>query len=370
MKAIIHIGHHKTGTTSLQSFLAVNWARLLAAGILYPWIESEGAAWGQAQLLRGEAVDPELLPASLREPHNGMAFRMLAKALPERNVPPHHRNTPMLPMMLRAIRNQAELLEPEVMVFCSEVMGHFGIDAPDLIDTLAEPLDGAELVLHVTLRRPDDHLVAWHGQELWFGAPRPALSNPVSNPFEGVHFDYRAMIEPWLERMPGIAPHIRAHRAMMRAGGSITDFFTRSGLALPEGAAEVPVMNPSLPRAFYPLMRAANAALPRPAARSLGPDLVHIAGMLALPAPDEIEFFGPARRAEMVERFAPIHDWLAGISGGPLFDDLDEIARTRPVSEDEALAQVLGTLTSDHIAGFSNPAVRRFVADLKQGRAG
>lgn len=370
MKAIIHIGHHKTGTTSLQSFLAVNWARLLAAGILYPWVESEGAAWGQGQLLRGGVVDPELLPASLREPHNGMAFRMLATAQPERKVPRHHRNAPSPPLMLKAIQNQVELLEPDAMVFCSEVMAHFGTAAPDLIEMLAEPLGGADMVLHVTLRRPDDHLVAWYGQELWFGAPRKALSDPEINPLEGLHFDYRAMIEPWLERIPGIVPHIRSQHAMKQAGGSITDFFAQSGLSLPKGVTDVPVMNPGVPRAFYPLMRAANATLPRPAARSLGPDLLHIAGALELPDPGEIEFFGPERRAEMAQRFAPIHDWIASISGGAVFADLDEIARVRPVSEDDVLAQVLGTLTADHIAGFSNPAVRRFVADLKQERDG
>ncbi len=185
---------------------------------------------------------------------------------------------------------------------------------------------------------------------------------------QGIHFDYRAVIEPWLERLPGIEPHMRAHRAVMRAGGSISDFFAQQHVTLPEGLIDVPMMNPSLPRALFPLLRAANSALPRPVARTLGPDLLHIADDLELPAAADIEFFGAARRGEMAQRFAPIHDWLSEIAGAPVFDDIDEIAQPRPVTEDEALAQVLDSLTADHIAGFLNPEVRAFVTGLKDGR--
>lgn len=369
MKAFFHIGHHKTGTTSLQAFLAINWTSLVNGGVLYPWVESEGAAWAQAQLLRGQTSDPALLPANVREPHNAMAFRMLAQANPERKVPPQHRGLPAPPALLRALENQAEILQPEAMVFCSEVMGHFGIEAPDLIDSLSESLSGAEAVLHATLRRPDDHLVAWHGQQLWFGAPVASLSE-ARRPFEGVHFDYRAMIEPWLERWPGITPRVRAHRAMMGAGGSITDFFAQSGLEIPGDAVEVPVMNPSLPRALFPLMRAVNTAVPRPAARTLGPDLQHIADDLDLPPASDIEFFGDARRAEMAERFAPIQEWLNTVTGAPVFDDIDQIAEPRSVSEAEALSLTLEALTPEHVESFTNPAVRAFVTSLMQGKAG
>lgn len=368
MQAVFHIGHHKTGTTSLQGYLAVNWARLLRNGLLYPWVESEGAAWGQAQLLEQTAADPSLLSANIREPHNAMAFRMLANSLPDRNIPPHHRGTPQPQIMLRGIRNQIELLQPETVVLCSEVMSHFGVEAPELVETLGEPFIGADLGLHVSLRRPDDQITAWHGQALWFGAPHPALSSPDGVDFESVHFDYRAMIEPWLKGLPGLTPRIRPYSGIMTAGGSIQDFFDQWGLQRPEGGIDVPRLNPSLPRALFPLLRAANTELPRPAARTLGPDLLHITDALNLPANSDIEFFGPARRTEMAERFAPINAWLQEITGEPLFDDIDDMARVRPISEDEALEQVLESLSDTQIESFSNPKVRAFAAALKAKR--
>jgi hypothetical protein len=369
MKAIIHIGHHKTGTTSLQSFIAVNWRRLLEHGVLSPWVEFQGAAWAQAQLLRGDEVEPDLLPANVREPHNALAFRMLATALPERKVPAHHGGTPAPRQMLHAISSQIEAVDPETLVIVSEVMSHFGPDAPDLVDDLAEALAGSDIALHMTLRRPDEQIVSWFGQQLWFGDPRPALSDSAgTDPFQGVHFDYRAVIEPWLDRLPGAKPQIRAHRAMMAAGGSIPDFFAESGIKLPDGLSDVPAMNPSLPRAFFPLMQKVNTALPRSSARTLGHDLAAIADEFDLPAPGDIEFFGAARRAEMAERFAPIDNWLTDLLGQPLFDDIAAIATPRPVSEDAALEQVLAGLSADHIASFTNPDVRAFVTDLKSGR--
>lgn len=368
MQVIFHIGHHKTGTTSLQGFLAANAVRLLHAGVLYPWVESEGAAQREAELLGHPPLDPALMPANVREPHNALAFRMLAKAIPERAIPPHHRGTPQPPLILRAIRNQIEALNPETVVLVSEVMSHFGVDAPELIETLGEPFPGARLGLHVTLRRPDDQITAWYGQELWFGAPLLALSDPGSMDFDGIHFNYRAMIEPWLTGIPGIFPRIRAYRDVVSAHGSIADFFAQWSLEIPTDAQDVPKMNTSLPRALFPLLRAANANLPRPAARSLGPDLLPLVDKLDLPSKDDIEFFGADRRAELAERFSPINNWLAEINGAPLFSDMDEIARVRPVSEDDALAQVLAGLGEADIEGFSNPKVRAFVANLKAGR--
>ncbi|GKY86550.1 hypothetical protein [Sinisalibacter aestuarii] len=368
MKAIIHIGHHKTGTTSLQSFLAVNWKRLLENGILSPWVEFQGAAWAAAQLVRADEVEPDFLPANIREPHNALAFRMLATANPERKVPAHHAKLPALPQMLHAISSQLASLEPEAAIFVSEVMSHFGLDAPELIDHFAHVLSGADFGLHVTLRRPDDQIVAWYGQQLWFGMPVSTLSDPSGqDPFQGAHFDYRGVIEPWLERLPNVTPQIRAHADMMAAGGSIPDFFTQSGLTLPDAAIDVAAMNPSLPRAFFPLMQKVNANVPRPAARTLGHDLAAIADRLDLPAPGDIEFFGDERRAELAARFAPVDGWLTGVLGKPLFDDIHAIGTPRPVSEAEALDHVLAALTEADIASFTNPDVRDYVTTLKAG---
>ena len=53
MKAAFFIGHHKTGSTSLQAFLAANYHRLISEGILYPATESEGIVSNLAAALAG-----------------------------------------------------------------------------------------------------------------------------------------------------------------------------------------------------------------------------------------------------------------------------------------------------------------------------
>lgn len=367
MKAIFHIGHHKTGTTSLQTFLAANGPLLLRAGILSPWVEAQGAVWAQSMALDGAGTEADLLPVNVREPHNALAFRMLAAARTEWRVPPYHRDLLNPAQMHHAIRSQIERFAPEAVVFCSEVMGHFGPDAPELIDQLATVIGAPDYVLHVTLRRPDDHLISWHGQALRFGAQLPALAR-----FDGtgkddtLHFDYRAVIEPWLDRLPGVEAHLRPYPETMAAGGSIPDFFEQSGLVCPDGTREARRMNQSIHRALLPLIRLARRDLERPAARTLANDLLVLDLPIDLPPADEIEFFGARTRAWMVERFTPIHDWLGEISGrDAFFDDFDDMARVRPIPETQALRLVLDQFTPELIDQFTNPAVRRVVTELK-----
>ena len=69
MRAVCHIGHHKTGTTSLQAFLSQNSHRLLQAGILYPWVESQGAAVALGKAVRGGDF-AAMLPFNVREAQN------------------------------------------------------------------------------------------------------------------------------------------------------------------------------------------------------------------------------------------------------------------------------------------------------------
>jgi len=175
MKAICHIGHHKTGTTTLQAFLSQNSHRLLQQGILYPWVESQGAAYSLAKAM-GKGDKREILPINIREAHNALAFRMLADTLQSWKVPPYHQNLPHSNQLLLAVSNQIEALQPDWIVLCSEVMSHFGKVAPDQISRLRSTgLAAAEqIVVWCTLRRPDEQLVSWHGQQVRFGqAPAP-----------------------------------------------------------------------------------------------------------------------------------------------------------------------------------------------------
>ena len=71
------IGHHKTGSTALQTYLANNYLTLLRQGILYPAVDAEGSAANLAAAIKGRDDMVNLGRMNVREPHNALAFRIL-----------------------------------------------------------------------------------------------------------------------------------------------------------------------------------------------------------------------------------------------------------------------------------------------------
>lgn len=368
MKLVCHIGHHKTGTTSLQAFLAQNSQALLKAGILYPWVETQGAAVAMAKGIHGD-LSAEMLPINVREAHNALAFRMLADALPNWKVPGYHKDLPHSQQMLLALHNQAALLMPEYTVLCSEVMSHFGRSAPDLIGKLYETLSPSSAHVHCTLRRPDEQLISWHGQLIRFGQSPAPLSTPEGLQLGGIHVDYKRVIAPWLKQMPGAAITLRPYRETLVAGGSIPDFIAQSGMPFPDTLPDAPKMNVSLPAAVLGILREANKQLPRPAAKALGRDLAKLAEKMDLPGTREVELLGAEARARLLDHFRPIHDYLGRISGRTaFFEDLEDIATCKPIPEAVAIRQLLDQLTPERLARISSPAARDFLAGQRDHR--
>lgn len=365
MRVICHIGHHKTGTTTLQAFLSQNFAQLQQSGILYPWTESEGAALAYSRATGLDRSKKRLLAINFREAHNALAFRMLADVLPKWKVPPYHKNLPHSRQMLTTIQNQARILEPDWLVLCSEVMSHFGKIAPDQITRLkAEAFPQAsEFRLWCTLRRPDDHLVSWHGQQVRFGnSPKP-LSDPDHGlHLDSLHFDYRGVIEPWLTLIDGAIPFLRPYPETLAEGGSVEDFFKHSGLSAPKGTTSTPSLNISRKPALVTLLRIANGVLPKPLAQELADWLDQQAPKLTLAPTSDVEFFGPVARARICERFEPIHRWLSQTAGrSTFFSGIDQMATCRPISEAQALRQLLDQLSLGAINRIAAPEIREFL---------
>lgn len=369
MRVICHIGHHKTGTTTLQAFLSQNFAALLRKGILYPWTESEGAALALSQGMRIGEGTKALLPINFREAHNALAFRMLADTLPKWKVPPYHRMLPHSRQMLLAIRNQISTLAPGSVVLCSEVMSHFGKVAPDLIPRLrAEAFpDTQDFRLWCTLRRPDEQLVSWHGQQVRFGNSPPPLSDPENGlNLNNLHVDYRGVIEPWLQQIDRATPILRPYRETLSEGGSVEDFLRHSGISAPGGLASAPTLNISRKPGIVILMRMANARLPRPLAQELGDWLDRYSARFTLASTSEVEFFGAEARSRLAERFRPIHEWLSGIAGRPaFFTDLDRMTTCNPIPEAEALRQLLDQLDPATTKGILAVEIRDFLTGLR-----
>lgn len=365
LRVILFIGHHKVGSTALQDFLARNAVALAQAGILYPFVEFQGLARMAAAAARTR-IDDDPLPINAREPHNALAFRMLASR-PEynRSVPPFHKMLPAVPQMLHAISQQIDAFQPHTVILAAEVFANFNAVDPALIKRLVDWLPSSEITLVATFRRMDEYLASWQGQRLKFGHRlKPLREDGLAEFLSGIHFDYRLMLEGWLQALPDADLVLRDYADVRTAGGSVADFINQTGLAVPAGLAPERRENDSLHRAVYEIVRRANhemhpekAAELRNTLRERGPDL-------RLPSSSSIELFGAGNRRQLVERFRPIDSWLGSLKGqAGFFQDLEAALITHPLAEMKACRKALAALAASQIE--LSPEARAFLERLQ-----
>ena len=363
LKVILFIGHHKVGSTSLQDYLSRNAAALSRAGILYPYVDFEGMAH-QAAAATGHGPGLGSLPINVREPHNALAFRMLADHK-KGKVPPYHKRLPALPQMVHAIKQQIRFSEPHTVILAAEVFANFNASGTDSIKRLAGWFPGAEFTLVATLRRIDEYLASWHGQRLKFGHKLDALrEDGLDSYFNGIHFNYQLMVEGWLKVLPQARVILRDYADVRANGGSVADFIAQTGMTLPDGLAPERRENDSIHRSIYEIIRRANQQLEPGLAgelrKALRQDLTE---RLELPASNSIELFGADNRARMLERFRPIDTWLGDVTGrtGGFFADLERVADVAPLAEEDAMQQALEQLRQQ---SWEDKALARFLAGL------
>ena len=365
MKVIFYIGHHKVGSTALQTFLALNWRRLARHGILYPAIETRGFAANLARALGrpGQGVEQEV---NVREPHSALAYKMMAE-VSDRKVPPQFKRLPSSPQMMLALQNQVRLIQPEAVILCSEAFANFGQVRPELIATLAGQFPEAEIEIYCALRRPDDYLVSWHGQRLKVGEQVAALSDGGAEAYaDNIHFNFRTVVEPWLQQLPQARLILRPYGEILAAGGSTEDFMAQISVPAPEGLVPAGHANSSLPRAAMEIVRRGNHDLPREAAQALSHYLLTQGAALKPVANGDVEMFGAELRARLAERFAPIHDYLSGLLGRPFFADIDRLTRTLPVPEAEAVRDLLARIPSE---ALPRPGLGDYILRLRKEHA-
>lgn len=348
MRLIIFAGHHKVGSTSLQDFLSRNAIRLIRSGILYPAVDFEGMSLMMARALdRGEV--PENLPINAREPHNALAFRMLAD---NRNgtVPEYHEGLPSRGQMFRALRKQVEFLRPDTVILAAEVFANFAPADPRMIKMLAELFPEAEITVLFTLRRIDEYIASWQGQRLKFGHKIEALrSGGLKHYYGNIHFNYRQMVEGWYETLPQAEIILRDYADVRAAGGSIPDFLTQTRLSVPDNLEAEKRTNESLHRGLYEIARLGNHGLPGPKARNLRGALRRITDDLNLPPSGDIELFGREIRGNLIDRFEPINQWLGEKVGQPegFFPDLDAARTCHPVQEKQFLGSAIDSVLAN-----------------------
>jgi len=361
MKVVLYFGHHKVGSTALQTYLARNSLALLKQGILYPAVESQGMSHLLSQALGLQAA-PDLSCMNLREPHNALAFRMMSTNT-KAAIPPWHAPLPPLPAMMRCITHQVDVLSPHTVILCSEVFANFGAGHHDLIQKIRDLFPDAEYELYCTLRRPDEYAASWFGQRLRFGHKIAPLSDPKGINYGAIHFNYRKMVEPWATLFEGSRIHIRNYADVLASGGSISDFTATVGCDFPSGLSEQGPKNPSLPRAAYEILRRANHDLSEAQAISLRQMIQNI------PFPGgndrDVELFGTAQRQKMAENFAPIHDYLAQFAhaGGNFFSDISAVQETNPVDLAEATRNLLAFFATTPLP---DPELQDYLSQLEK----
>ncbi|WP_243612580.1 hypothetical protein [Shimia aestuarii] len=365
MKVILFIGHHKVGSTALQDFLSRNQVALMKSGILYPSTDFQGMslALGTAA---GLCEPPKDIPLNAREPHNALAFRMLSSHKLGK-VPPFHTDLPGLPQMKQALQQQIQFLKPHTVILASEVFSNFARGGAPIIEDLIDvfPVQ-AEITIIATLRRIDEYLASWHGQRLKFGHElSPLRQDGIDEYFDGIHFDYRDMLQCWLETVPEARFVIRDYAEVRANGGSVTDFFAQAGVDLPPDLVSERRSNRSLHRGVYEIARLGNRALPPPQAQLLRETLRRMTPELDLPPSHDIELFGAENRARLQERFVHVQDYLAEITGkAPFFANADAVATPCPVPEMEIFPKTVKTMNA-RMPRLGIPKIRKFLRELE-----
>ena len=372
MRIIIYVGHHKVGSTALQVFLSQNWLALAQAGILYPSVETSGFSRNLAEALqtgaykKGTTKHPPT-DMNVREPHSALAYQMIA-SVTKRKVPPQFQRLPSVPQMLMALRKQVSSIQPHTMILCSEVFANFGQVDPNLITQLVAGFPKAEIEIYCALRRPDDYLISWHGQRLKVGETLAPLNDGGLAPYyDSIHFDFRTVIEPWNNKLPKARLILRPYNEILKSGGSENDFMAQTSVKFPTGLKPAGRANKSLPRAGMELARRANHDLPGNLSHAFCQYLLNGEDTLEPTPNSDVEMFGADVRAELANRFAPIHDYLSKLTNRPkFFEDIDDVVHVRPVPQTQAAADLLSQIDP---RSFQNEDLRDYVKAQQRDQA-
>jgi len=368
MKVAFFIGHHKTGSTSLQTFLATHYLTLLQSGILYPAVESKGIASNLATMLHGTAqVEPNNI--NVREPHNALAFALISEATATQ-IPPWHKNLPSGFQMLQTIEEQMTVLNPRHTIICLEVMSRIVESGWESIKPrLQTRFEKHECSVVLNLRRIDDYLAAWHLQQLKFGLVIEPLRNGAQHRYyQTSHFRYDQIVLRWSQTLPNAQFKVRNYTDVIAAGGSVVDFFAQSQIdfAPPKNTA---TRNISVPYALAEVMRHANAAIPNHRA-DMWNYLLSAAQRIELIPNAEVELFGPKNRAALLKAFRPIHKDLSNMVGlAKFFPDVEDIGQCRPIAEEVAASAALHALRRDATDHAPSAEVRDFLMGLRLERS-
>lgn len=296
-ECILHIGHTKTGSTSIQNALGAHRESLARHGVCYP----RSPGWGNHALLPAAMASDELREKGV---HPGFWA----------GLPPAQR----IANFLEEFPAEMKALPPEtrLVAMSSEQCIHMQPDVDAIArlrDFLAPHFSRVRIVIY--LRRQDDHFASAYTQLLRDGVINvPRL--PDGGPRQLPHYDYAGLLRRWAQVFgeEAIIPRL-FERQLLVNGDSIDDF-----LALCGAAGSVPAddpnrsSNPSADARGQAMMVAAGEAMPRalPGHRAALSDPVwrHFTELLTDAMPGRGWRPARAHAREFLDRFAEGNEWI------------------------------------------------------------
>ncbi len=238
-RAILQIGTEKTGTTTLQNFLATNREALARQGYRYPRFCGEKNHTGLAAYA--------LLPGRVDAIRDGFGVHTAADV------------APMRARMQRAA--EAELTDDATSIFCSEHC-HSRLTFPEEVATLREFLGQYfdDIQISVYLRRQDLIALSLYSTKLKSGGVTDRLLPQVepSDPY----YNYDVFLALWEAEFGPENVHVRIFDRKSLAGGSIlTDFVQTWRLGDFGCFASVPDLNLSIRPEAQEFLRQVNPHL-------------------------------------------------------------------------------------------------------------
>lgn len=222
---VLHVGATKTGSTSIQEFLAHNREALAAHGVLYPH------AFGDLRRLR---------LSLMVTPDDALPNRLWVRSGLGDTAPAEFRRT-----MRERLLEEFEASGCQQVVLSDETL--FGGPPATVTEVrrLADAIAGSVRVL-VYLRRQDDHLVSMYQQAVRGGAVQ-RLADWALRPRHRI-YDYHRRLRMWRRRVTSDGIIVRPFEPAAFHGGSlVSDFFAAAGIATPDrGLEPVAVQNERL----------------------------------------------------------------------------------------------------------------------------
>lgn len=241
---ILHIGTEKTGTTSIQEFLALNRADLAAQGLHVPEFlgarTHRWAAYMAEDVARIDGFSRQIGLADDADKRQARKQEIRAQLEEEVALHPHAR------WLISSEHLQSRLTTPEEV---------------ERLAAILHPLF-SDIQILIYLRHPLSTAISYWSMRVKGGAPLLALGEPGSF---GHHIcDHRGILERWRAAFPSAAFTVRLfERQSFVAGDLIRDFCDASGVDWRPDQQMPPRLNETLSYQALRLLARINERVPR-----------------------------------------------------------------------------------------------------------